>query len=86
MIGGFATTVARVIFLTEGFYDLYEMLPGFGAGFLCTIGVSLLTEVPEGAAEEFDGVWKAVGPVFRSASRRLRSPRRSGDAGVLRLL
>jgi len=69
MIGGFVTTVAWVLFFKEGFYDLYEMLPGFAAGFLCTIGVSLLTEVPEGAAEEFDAVKEAVGPVFRSLSR-----------------
>ena len=58
-----------MIFFKEGFYDLYEMLPGFAAGFLCTIGVSLITEVPEGAAEEFDAVKEAVGPVFRSPSR-----------------
>ena len=69
MIGGFVTTVAWVVFFKEGFYDLYEMLPGFAAGFLFTIGVSLLTEPPEGAAAEFDAVRKAVGPVFRSQSR-----------------
>jgi len=69
MIGGFVTTVTWVLFFKEGFYDLYEMLPGFAAGFLSTIGVSLLTQVPEGAAEEFDAVKEAVGPVFRSPSR-----------------
>jgi sodium/proline symporter len=65
MIGGFVTTVTWVVFFKEGFYDLYEMLPGFAAGFLCTIGVSLMTEPPEGAAEELDAVRAAVGPVFR---------------------
>jgi len=52
MIGGFVVTVAWVVWFKEGFYDLYEMLPGFAAGFACTIGVSLLTQPPEGAAEE----------------------------------
>lgn len=66
MIGGFVTTVAWVVFFKEGFYDLYEMLPGFAVGFLCTIGVSLFTEAPEGAAEELNAVREAVGPVFRS--------------------
>jgi len=65
MIGGFVTTVAWVVFFKEGFYDLYEMLPGFAAGFLLTIGVSFFTEPPEGAAEEFDSVREEVGPVFR---------------------
>jgi len=65
MIGGFVTTVGWVVFFKEGFYDLYEMLPGFAAGFLCTIGVSLLTEAPEGAAEELEAVRERVGPVFR---------------------
>ena len=69
MIGGFVTTVTWLLFYKEGFYNLYEMLPGFAAGFLCTIGVSLITEVPEGAAEELDAVKEALGPVFRSPSR-----------------
>jgi Na+/proline symporter len=66
MIGGFTTTIAWVLFFKEGFYDLYEMLPGFAVGFAFTIGVSLLTEPPEGAAEEMQAVKEAVGPVFRS--------------------
>jgi Na+/proline symporter len=65
MIGGFLTTVAWVVFFKEGFYNLYEMLPGFAAGFLLTIGVSLCSEPPEGAEEEMEAVRKAVGPVFR---------------------
>jgi Na+/proline symporter len=65
MIGGFVTCVAWVVFFKEGFYDLYEMLPGFAAGFLFTIGVSLFTTPPEGAAEELAAVKGEVGPVFR---------------------
>jgi len=65
MIGGFVTTVAWVVFFKEGFYDLYEMLPGFAAGFLLTIGVSLFTEPPEGAEKELAAIKEAVGPVFR---------------------
>ncbi len=49
------------ITLKQHFYDLYEMIPGFAAGFLATIVVSLLTEPPEGADEEFDAVWKVIG-------------------------
>ena len=52
MIGGFAVTVIWVVVFKEGFYDLYEMLPGFAAGLALTIGVSLLTRPPDGAAEE----------------------------------
>ncbi|MDX1393660.1 MAG: sodium/proline symporter [Gemmatimonadota bacterium] len=52
MIGGFVVTVGWVVWFKAGFYDLYEMLPGFAAGFACTIGVSLMTEPPEGAAAE----------------------------------
>jgi sodium/proline symporter len=65
MMGGFVTTVAWVVFFKEGFYDLYEMLPGFAAGFLITIGVSLFTTPPEGAEEEMAAVREEVGPVFR---------------------
>ncbi len=65
MIGGFVTTVAWVVFFKEGFYDLYEMLPGFAAGFILTIGVSLVTDPPEGVDEEMKAVREAVGPTFR---------------------
>ncbi len=64
MIGGFVTCVAWVIWFKEGFYDLYEMLPGFAAGFLITIVVSLVTRPPEGAEEEMAVVKGKVGPVF----------------------
>ena len=60
MVAGFATTVIWVLFFKSDFYDLYEMLPGFAAGFLFTVVVSLLTEPPEGAAAEFDDVHRAV--------------------------
>jgi len=52
MIAGFVVTVGWVLWIKEGFYDLYEMIPGFAAGFLATIGVSLVTTPPEGAAQE----------------------------------
>jgi len=60
MVGGFATTVIWVIFFKASFYNLYEMLPGFAAGFLFTVVVSLMTEAPEGAEEELDSVRRAV--------------------------
>jgi sodium/proline symporter len=69
MTGGFVTTVAWVMFFKEGFYDLYEMLPGFAAGFLCTMVVSWFTEPPEGAEEELAAIRAEVGPIFRSRQR-----------------
>ena len=48
------------IALKQHFYDLYEMIPGFAAGFLVTIVVSLLTEPPEGVDDEFDEVWQSI--------------------------
>ncbi|MBW2495371.1 MAG: sodium/proline symporter [Deltaproteobacteria bacterium] len=54
MIAGFLATVFWVLFFKEKFYDLYEMIPGFAAGFAATIGVSLFTQAPEGAGEEMD--------------------------------
>ncbi len=49
-----------VIALKLYFYDLYEMIPGFAARFLATIVVSLLSEPPEGADDEFGAVWKTI--------------------------
>lgn len=60
MIAGFLAAVLWVVLLKEEFYDLYEMIPGFAAGFVVTIFVSLMTRPPEGAAQEFDSVWRAV--------------------------
>lgn len=64
MIGGFVVTVVWVIWFKERFYDLYEMIPGFMAGFACTIGVSLMTEPNAEAVAELESVHQAVGPVF----------------------
>lgn len=60
MVAGFVTAVVWVLFVKEQFYDLYEMLPGFAAGFAATILVSKWTKPPEGAAEEFDSVWRSI--------------------------
>jgi SSS family transporter len=60
MAAGFLTAVAWVVFFKAGFHDLYEMLPGFLAGFAVTIGVSLVTRPPEGAEEELEAVRRAV--------------------------
>ena len=64
MIGGFVVTVVWTIWFKERFYDLYEMIPGFIAGFACTISVSLMTECDRDIADEVDSVRRAVGPVF----------------------
>ncbi len=61
MVAGFLTAVIWVVVFKEHVWDLYEMIPGFLAGFLVTIGVSLVTEPPEGAEEEFESVWDTVG-------------------------
>jgi sodium/proline symporter len=60
MIGGFVVTVVWVIWFKERFYDLYEMIPGFVAGFACTIGVSLLGEPDAEAVVELESVHEAV--------------------------
>ncbi len=60
MIGGFLTAIVWVLAFKPYTYDLYELIPGFIVGFGLTIGVSLLTEPPEGAAEEFDEVWQEI--------------------------
>lgn len=64
MIGGFAVTVIWVELFKEGFYDLYEMVPGFAAGLLCCVVVSLLTKPDPDAMAELESVHEAVGPVF----------------------
>lgn len=65
MVGGFAATVLWVVFLKERFWDLYEMIPGFAAGFACTVAVSLLTEPDPDGVRELEEAREAVGPVFR---------------------
>jgi sodium/proline symporter len=64
MIGGFVATIVWTVALKERFFDLYEMIPGFVAGFACCIGGSLLTQPDAGVAEEMESVRRAVGPVF----------------------
>ena len=59
MLAVFLSTVLWLVLFQE--VGLYEMLPGFLVGFLFTIGVSLFTEAPEGAAEEHEKVWRVVG-------------------------
>lgn len=61
MVAGFTVTVLWVLLFKERFHDLYEMLPGFAAGFAVTIGVSLLTRPPDGAAAELEAVRRAIG-------------------------
>jgi sodium/proline symporter len=61
MAGGFLVTVLWVIFFKAATYDLYEMIPGFLSGLALTVGVSLMTRPPEGAAEELESVWNVVG-------------------------
>lgn len=65
MVGGFLAAVLWVALFKERFYDLYEMLPGFAAGFALTIGVSLVTQPPKGADRELDEVAAAAGPALR---------------------
>ncbi len=60
MSAGFLTTVIWVVAFKTHFYDLYEMIPGFLMGGFVTIIVSLFTKAPDGAAEEFDSVKKAI--------------------------
>ena len=70
MIAGFITTVVWVLIFKERFYDLYEMIPGFGAGFFVTIAVSLGTEPPPGAGADLDAVRRVVGGPFSPAPSR----------------
>lgn len=65
MVAGFVVAVAWVLWFKQRTFDLYEMIPGFLAGFLATILVSLLTAPPPGAAEELDDVRATVGHPFR---------------------
>lgn len=64
--------MAWVLLFKEKFYDLYEMLPGFFAGLAATVAVSLVTEPPEGAEEEFEDVHREVGHPFRRPQEQLR--------------
>ena len=84
MIAGFAGALGWVLFFKEGFYDLYEMIPGFALGFAATIGVSLVTTAPEGASREFDSVWRTVGRPFEqkgTKGSRIPSASRPNSGG-----
>ena len=65
MAGGFLTTVIWVVWWKAHFYDLYEMIPGFSVGLALTIVVSLFTNPPQGAVEEFDSIKSEVGNPFK---------------------
>jgi sodium/proline symporter len=60
MVSGFLTAVIWVVAFKARALDLYEMIPGFLVAFVVTIGVSLVTEPPQGAAEELESVRRAV--------------------------
>jgi sodium/proline symporter len=64
MMGGFAVTVLWVELFKTDFYDLYEMIPGFAAGLLLCVVVSLVTRPDPEAVAELDSVRDEVGPVF----------------------
>ena len=64
MVGGFLVTVGWVVAFKARFHDLYEMIPGFAAGLLLTVLVSLFTRPPEDAAEQFRSVSGAIGGPF----------------------
>lgn len=65
MIAGFATTVIWVFVFKERVLDLYEMIPGFAAGFAFTVGISLMTPPDPEAARDVEEVHRSLGPVFR---------------------
>jgi sodium/proline symporter len=69
MAGGFVTTIVWVLVFKEGFYDLYEMIPGFVAGLLLTVLVSLRSDPPAGAAREMAAIHASTGGPFRAPSR-----------------
>jgi len=60
MVAGFTTAIIWTLQIKEHFYDLYEMIPGFAAGFAVTIIVSLVTEPPaQEIQDEFDEIRRA---------------------------
>jgi sodium/proline symporter len=64
MAAGFLMTVVWVRAFKADFYDLYEMIPGFAAGLLVCIVVSLITRPDPEAVDELESVRREVGPVF----------------------
>lgn len=65
MIAGFVTAIVFVLPSVKGATNnLYEMIPGFIAGFVICIGISLVTQPPADGVPEFDEVSASVGPPF----------------------
>lgn len=64
MIVGFATTVVWVRAFKADFYDLYEMIPGFFAGLIACVLVSLFTTADEDGVADLDAVRAEIGPPF----------------------
>lgn len=62
MVAGFTTAVVWVVAFKSMTYELYEMIPGFAAGFAATVGVSLVTEPPPGIDEEFEAISRTLAP------------------------
>ena len=60
MIAGFLVTMLWVVLFKESFYDLYEMLPGFAAGFARHDRRELFTQPPPGAAEELAAIREEI--------------------------
>jgi sodium/proline symporter len=60
MVAGFLTAVLWAVFFKARALELYEMIPGFIAGLFVTVAVSLATEPPAGAVEEFEDVHRSV--------------------------
>jgi Na+/proline symporter len=52
--------VLWAVFFKARALELYEMIPGFIAGLFVTVAVSLATEPPAGAVEEFEDVHRSV--------------------------
>jgi Na+/proline symporter len=71
LLAGFLAAILWVVLFKAAALELYEMIPGFAAGFLVTIGVSLFTAPPSGAAAEFDEVhWRVRTPRLRQRPGR----------------
>lgn len=84
MTSGFAVTILWVLALKPLTYDLYEMIPGVLVGLAVTVGVSLATEPPEGAAAEWEAVHAKLGGAFSRGTVQpqvIEPPRESVPAG-----
>lgn len=57
MVSGFSMTVIWVLFFKSQFYGLYEMLPGFVAGFAANVGVSFLTSPGRRVVADYERIW-----------------------------